>query len=174
MRADRYQPSAGPGNPASWNRYSYVMNDPANLTDHSGNQVDGDSTGTCGVDASSPLCAASDGSGTAAGSASNSSNGGCVLDGIPTDCTFVAALDSLRRRERTSKRRRTRLILPVFKVLSACARLASPINTSANGIQIDVDPWNPAASSILGLILHSAFQVIPNQFIGTDNSYGCH
>ena len=39
--------------------------------------------------------------------------------------------------------------------------------------QIDVDPYNPAASPILGLILHGVLQVLPNKITGGDNTYGC-
>jgi hypothetical protein len=92
MSPDPYKASGGAGDPGSWNRYAYVLNDPINSTDHTGTQVDGDSAGTCGVDASSPLCNAIDGSGSAGGSAGSGSGGGCVLDGVGTDCTFVDAL----------------------------------------------------------------------------------
>jgi RHS repeat-associated protein len=33
MQADSYKASGGAGNPQSWNRYSFVGNDPTNLTD---------------------------------------------------------------------------------------------------------------------------------------------
>jgi hypothetical protein len=89
MSPDPYKASGGPGNPGSWNRYAYTKNDPVNHTDHNGTQVDGDGAGVCGVDASSPLCDANDGTGSAGGSGSG---GGCVLDGVPTDCTFLDAL----------------------------------------------------------------------------------
>jgi RHS repeat-associated protein len=36
LTSDPYQASAGPGDPASWNRYAYVQGDPANYVDHSG------------------------------------------------------------------------------------------------------------------------------------------
>ena len=36
MSADPYKAGAGPEDPVSWNRYSYVKNDPANLTDPDG------------------------------------------------------------------------------------------------------------------------------------------
>ena len=36
MSADPYEPSAGPEDPDSWNRYSYVGNDPINLIDPTG------------------------------------------------------------------------------------------------------------------------------------------
>lgn len=52
-------------------------------------QAEGDSA-SCGMDVSSPLCSAKDGSGSAGGA--GSAGGGCVLDGIGTDCTFVNAL----------------------------------------------------------------------------------
>jgi len=52
------------------------------------------------------------------------------------------------------------------------------ISIDANGnpigiAQIDVDPYNPAASPILGLILHGVLQVLPNKITGGDNTYGC-
>lgn len=33
MTPDRYQPSSGPSDPQSWNRYSYVQGDPINFKD---------------------------------------------------------------------------------------------------------------------------------------------
>jgi RHS repeat-associated protein len=36
LSADPYQASGGPGNPQSWNRYAYALNDPVNLLDPSG------------------------------------------------------------------------------------------------------------------------------------------
>jgi RHS repeat-associated protein len=39
--------------------------------------------------------------------------------------------------------------------------------------QIDVDPYNPAAAPILGLIMHGVLQVLPNKISGGDNTYGC-
>jgi hypothetical protein len=48
------------------------------------------------------------------------------------------------------------------------------VNTAPNGVvQIDVDPYNPAAYPILGLLLHGGLQVLPNKIAGTDNTYGC-
>jgi RHS repeat-associated protein len=46
-------------------------------------------------------------------------------------------------------------------------------NTATGQIQIDVDPYNPAAYPILGAILHGVLQVLPNKINGTDNTYGC-
>ena len=53
--ADPYQASAGPGDPGSWNRYSYVRGNPVNSLDHLGlmDEEDWEDTGngeTCGVD----------------------------------------------------------------------------------------------------------------------------
>jgi hypothetical protein len=84
MSPDPYKASGGPGNPGSWNRYSYVHGDPINSTDHTGTQVDGEGAGVCGVDALSPLCDANDGS--------RIGGNRCELDGVGTDCTFVDAL----------------------------------------------------------------------------------
>ena len=52
------------------------------------------------------------------------------------------------------------------------------VNTyvGTNGIgyvQIDVDPYNPAAAIPIGAILHGVLQVLPNTMAGTDNGYGC-
>ena len=40
-------------------------------------------------------------------------------------------------------------------------------------IQIDVDAFNPAATPILGLLMHGILQVLPNMITGGDNTYGC-
>jgi RHS repeat-associated protein len=50
------------------------------------------------------------------------------------------------------------------------------VNTdvATGDVQIDVDPYNPAAYPILGLILHGVLQVMPNMLTGGDNTYGCH
>ena len=40
-------------------------------------------------------------------------------------------------------------------------------------VQIDVDPYNPAAYPILGAILDGVLQVLPNKMTGGDNTYGC-
>jgi hypothetical protein len=45
--------------------------------------------------------------------------------------------------------------------------------TADGDIQIDVDPYNPAADPILGLLLHGVFQVLPNKITGGDDTYGC-
>jgi hypothetical protein len=42
MSPDPYKASAGPNDPGSWNRYTYVLGDPINLTDHLGLYEDGD------------------------------------------------------------------------------------------------------------------------------------
>ena len=47
------------------------------------------------------------------------------------------------------------------------------LGTGDGDIQIDVDPYNPAADPILGLLLHGVFQVLPNKITGGDNTYGC-
>ena len=49
MTADPYWNSAGLGDPGSWNRYAYVLNDPVNFNDHSGLEGDGVATG-CFID----------------------------------------------------------------------------------------------------------------------------
>jgi hypothetical protein len=46
-------------------------------------------------------------------------------------------------------------------------------NAATGRIQIDVDPFNPAADPILGALLHGLLQVLPNKINGTDNTYGC-
>jgi hypothetical protein len=46
-------------------------------------------------------------------------------------------------------------------------------NIQTGQIQIDVDPYNPAAYPILGAILHGVLQVLPNKITGGDNTYGC-
>lgn len=262
MTADPYRTSGGPGDPGSWNRYSYVQNDPANHTDHSGTQVDGENLGVCGMDELSPLCAASDGSGL--GGAASSRSGGCELDGIGTDCTFLAALARAGAllvkpelnlyglnnspdpicvqnaigtaavglglnllgftnisvqivgtpNSQGGTYGRTELNLSGGDVQALINQLCSlgfsnnsqcpggannsmlvgnphdgfdgnfrspglqnsvQVNTNvATGqIQIDVDPFNPAADPILGLLLHGLLQVLPNMIAGTDNRYGC-
>ncbi len=50
------------------------------------------------------------------------------------------------------------------------------VNTSLGGygsVQIDIDPFNPAADPVLGAILHGLLQVLPNMIQGSDNTYGC-
>ena len=37
MSSDRYAASTGPGDPSSWNRYSYTRGDPVNRFDQGGN-----------------------------------------------------------------------------------------------------------------------------------------
>jgi len=46
-------------------------------------------------------------------------------------------------------------------------------NVQTGQVQIDVDPYNPAAYPILGAILHGVLQVLPNKLTGGDNTYGC-
>jgi RHS repeat-associated protein len=46
-------------------------------------------------------------------------------------------------------------------------------NSETGQVQIDVDPYNPAAAPILGALLHGLLQVIPNKVSGGDNTYGC-
>jgi len=47
------------------------------------------------------------------------------------------------------------------------------VNTSGQlGIQVDIDPWNPADGA-LGALLHGLLQVLPNKIQGKDNTYGC-
>ncbi len=49
------------------------------------------------------------------------------------------------------------------------------VNTNVrNGtIQLDVDPFNPASTPPVGVVLHGVLQVIPNKITGSDNTYGC-
>jgi hypothetical protein len=47
-------------------------------------------------------------------------------------------------------------------------------NVATGAIQIDVDPFNPSALPILGLVLHGVLQVLPNKITGSDNTYGCN
>jgi hypothetical protein len=44
-------------------------------------------------------------------------------------------------------------------------------NVALGTVQIDIDPFNPAAGWGLGLILHGGFQVLPNKISGTDTNY---
>ena len=46
-------------------------------------------------------------------------------------------------------------------------------NIQTGQVQIDVDPYNPAAYPILGLLLHGVLQVLPNKLSDGDNTYGC-
>jgi len=47
-------------------------------------------------------------------------------------------------------------------------------NVAKGTVQIDVDPFNPSALPILGLVLDGVLQVLPNKITGGDNTYGCN
>jgi RHS repeat-associated protein len=59
-----------------------------------------------------------------------------------------------------------------FRQPGATGSLQVNTNLSAGAIQMDVDPFNPAAGP-LGVLAHSILQWLPNKITGMDNSYGC-
>jgi hypothetical protein len=62
MSPDRYKASAGPRDPASWNRYSYVNNDPINALDPSWRWLCNPNM-DCTPGGGGPFCAAGEGEG---------------------------------------------------------------------------------------------------------------
>lgn len=81
--ADPYNGSAGPGDPGSWNRYSYVQGDPANANDSSGLQAD-----FCAAEFSAEACHGSD---------FMQSNGNGGIDGTPLGgraCSAAGRVDA--------------------------------------------------------------------------------
>jgi RHS repeat-associated protein len=60
-----------------------------------------------------------------------------------------------------------------FRSPSLISSVQINLDTAQGIAQIDVDPFNPASTSPLGLLLHGLLQVLPNLIAGTDNGYGC-
>jgi len=60
-----------------------------------------------------------------------------------------------------------------FRAPGLTGSLQVNINFDTLQVQMDVDPFNPASTPILGAILHGVLQVLPNKITGSDNTYGC-